>query len=72
MSSLAAMDTVGAPDGWHWAAAAVELLLLLVLLLLRYDTLRDRAGRTMSQATRSAGKLAAIIPIAVGVMALAS
>jgi uncharacterized membrane protein YjfL (UPF0719 family) len=71
MSSLAAMDTVGAPDGWHWAAA-VELLLLLVLLLQRYDTLRDRAGRTMSQATRSAGKLAATIPIAVGVMALAS
>jgi hypothetical protein len=50
-------------DGWHWVAAAVEALLLVVLVLLRYDTLRDRPGRTVAQATRSALKLAVIIPI---------
>jgi hypothetical protein len=50
-------------DGWHWAAAGVEALLLIVLVLLRYDTLRDRPGRTLRQATRSAGKLAGVIPV---------
>lgn len=50
-------------DGWHWFAAAVEGLLLVVLVLLRYDTLRDRAHSSMGRATRSALKLAVIIPV---------
>ena len=50
-------------DGWHWIAAAVEALLLVVLVLLRYDTLRDRPDRTMRQATRSALRLAIVIPL---------
>jgi hypothetical protein len=50
-------------DGWHWVAAAVEGLLLIVLVLLRYDTLRDRAGWTTRQATRSALKPAVVIPV---------
>ncbi len=50
-------------DGWHWIAAAVEALLLAVLVLLRYDTLRDRPDTTLAQATRSALRLAVIIPI---------
>ncbi len=52
-----------AMDGWHWIAATVEALLLVVLVLLRYDTLRDRRDHTMAQATRSALRLALIIPI---------
>ena len=50
-------------DGWHWVAAAVEALLLVVLVLLRYDTLRDRKDLTMRQATRSALRLAVVVPI---------
>ncbi len=50
-------------DGWHWVAAAVEGLLLVVVVLLRFDTLRDRPGSTMRQATRSALKTAVIIPV---------
>jgi hypothetical protein len=52
-------------DGWHVLAAAVEALILIVLVLLRYDTLRDRRDRTLSQATRSAAKWAVIVPIGV-------
>ena len=52
-------------DGWHALAAAVEALILLVLVLLRYDTLRDRRGSTLAQATRSALKCAVIVPVGV-------
>lgn len=52
-------------DGWHVLAAAVEALILLVLVLLRYDSLRDRRGTTMAQATRSAVKWAVIVPVGV-------
>ena len=50
-------------DGWQVIAAAVEALLLIILVLLRYDTLRDRPDWTTRRATRSAGKLAVVIPI---------
>ena len=52
-------------DGWHALAAAVEALLLIVLVLLRYDTLRDRRGTRMSDATRSAARWAVIVPVGV-------
>ncbi len=70
MSNVAPMDTVAAIDAWHWVAAAAEALLLVVLVLLRYDTLRDRTGWTMARSTRSAGKLAVIIPIGLVVVLL--
>ncbi|MET3807129.1 heme A synthase [Nakamurella sp. UYEF19] len=52
-------------SGWHVIAAVVEGLLLVVLVLLRYDTLRDRAGTSAGRAARSALVLAVIIPIGV-------
>lgn len=52
-------------DGWHALAAAVEALILLTLVLLRYDTLRDRRGTTLAQATRAALKWATMVPVGV-------
>ncbi len=50
-------------DGWHWAAAVVVAVLLIVLVLLRYDTLRDRPGTTVKQATRRALPWFAVVPV---------
>ena len=50
-------------DGWHALAAAVEASLLIVLVLLRYDTLRDRRGTTLAQATSSRREVAVIVPV---------
>jgi hypothetical protein len=51
-----------AVDGWHWAAAVLAALLLTVLVLLRYDSLRERAGWTLRMASKRALPLALIIP----------
>jgi hypothetical protein len=50
-------------DGWHWAAAAAVALLLIVLVLLWYDSLRERPGWTIKQATWRALPSAVVIPI---------
>jgi len=52
-------------DSWHWLGAAVQGLLLGVLVLLRFDTLREKAGWALHKATRSAAKVAVIIPVGV-------
>lgn len=50
-------------DGWHWAAAALAALLLLVLVLLWYDSLRDRPGWSLGQATMRAALAAPVVPV---------